>query len=71
MKRLMALAGTAIALGLVAGAGTASAANGPAQCGALNMLNSAAMNDQVNGPMAKDNPNGNAGMFIAVGRSCR
>ena len=57
----------AVALPLVVGAGTASAANGPAYCGALNMLHDATM---FTIPMARDNANGNTGMFTAVANSC-
>ena len=56
-----------VVLALAVGAGTAPAANGPAYCGALNMLHDSTM---LTIPMARNNPNGNTGMFTAVDRSC-
>jgi hypothetical protein len=74
MKKVLILAATvaaALSVGVATSAATPTTPNG--YCGALNMVNSAAMagffNDPPTGPMAKDNPNGNAGMFTAVGNS--
>lgn len=63
------------------GVGTAAAAEGPAYCGATNMLASWPGLGPGNGvgvqpgggmqlAMTRNNPNGNAGMFHAVAVSC-
>jgi hypothetical protein len=70
MKRVLALVSTLVLLGLtgtISAEAATTAAPGPAFCGALNMLHDATM---FTIPMAKDAPQGNAGMFIAVGKSC-
>jgi hypothetical protein len=70
MKRLLALASALVVLGLtgtVSAEAATTAAPGPAFCGALNMLHDATM---FTIPMAMDAAQGNAGMFIAVGKSC-
>jgi hypothetical protein len=74
---LFAAAATALA-----GATSGSAANGPAYCGAMNMVASwpgagpgQGVGVQPGGgmenAMKQDNPNGNEGMALAVANSCR
>lgn len=69
-KRPLVLAGTAtvaLATAMLAGAGSAQAAEGPAPgtglTGACNMLHDPTM---PTGPMTHDAPQGNAGMYHAV-----
>lgn len=80
MKNVLMLA-SAVAAALALGAGAAPAANGPAYCGAANMLAAwpglgpaQGVGVQPGGgmqnAMMRDNPNGNAGMFHAVAVSC-
>jgi hypothetical protein len=78
-KVMTAIFALALVVGVAgsAGASKASAATGPAYCGAINMVHDAAMgkgfvgSGQANDPMVHDlNGNGNAGMTIAVGNSC-
>jgi hypothetical protein len=76
MKKMLILAATiaaALSVGVATSGATPQNPTPNGYCGALNMVNSAAMagffNDPPTGPMAKDNPNGNAGMFTAVGNS--
>jgi hypothetical protein len=68
MKRVLALASTLVLLGLT-GTISAEAATtaGPAFCGAKNMVHDATM---LTIPMTHDAAQGNAGMAIAVGKSC-
>ena len=71
MKRVLALASTLVLLGLtgtISAEAATTAAPGPAFCGALNMVHDATM---FTIPMTHDAAQGNAGMFIAVGKSCR
>ena len=67
MKRVLALASALVVLGLT-GTISAEAATTPAPCtlGALNMVHDATM---LTIPMTHDAPQGNTGMFIAVGVS--
>jgi hypothetical protein len=72
MKRVLALASALVLLGLTGAISVEAAttpAQGPAFCGALNMLHDDTMGS---GPMKVDAPQGNAGMDIAVdGTGCK
>jgi hypothetical protein len=70
MKRVLALASALVLLGLtgtISVEAATTAAPGPAFCGALNMVHDGTM---LTIPMTHDAAQGNAGMFIAVGKSC-
>lgn len=65
MKRFLVISAVVFAaVGMGAGVATAGPAPTPdGWCGALNMLHDSTMGSV---PMARDNPNGNIGMFHAV-----
>jgi len=72
MKRVLALASALVLLGLtgaISVEAATTAAQGPASCGAQNMLHDATMPTV---PMTHDALQGNAGMDIAVdGTGCK
>jgi hypothetical protein len=72
MKRVLAVASALVLLGLtgtISVEAATTAAQGPAFCGAKNMVHDATMTTV---PMTHDAPQGNAGMDIAVdGTGCK
>lgn len=69
MRRISALLAVAAVIALAVFAGSASATPPPTPngwSGACNMLNDTTMLPGSGGPMDKNNPNGNEGMFRAA-----